>query len=484
MRLRQPALGRRPPRAATRCVWNPRFLHLRGHYGFHATACTPATPREKGSVEAAVRYLKTRLLAGAALRRRCAELDGQYADWRDRICNRRTHATGRFPVDERLAEERQALRPLPPARFDWSGHRSTRVPIDGYLRHGGCFYRAPERLVHERVELRFDRDQVWIVPPRRRGRPLPAQLRAGRLAAAADHARPSRRQRRRRRSLPRLDGRAARARRLRGAVRVSQERRRGERLPYLLSKLKAPRVLERLEQTAGARARAGVAVRALPRDAARGRGLRPRRLRRPHARSAHAGFPALKTLEDFDWSAQPSAERPLVLHLAQLAWIEERANVCFLGPPGTGKTHLAIALGLKACERGYRVAFATAQEWVSRLEAAQDRNQLEHELRRLERYHLLVVDEVGYLPLERQAANLLFALVSRRYERGSIIVTCNRGFEQWGEILGDAMVAAALIDRLVHHATMITLKGKSYRLRERGLDVAPAAQAPSLRDSA
>src|SRR5213075_1499644 len=98
------------------------------------------------------------------------------------------------------------------------------------------------------------------------------------------------------------------------------------------------------------------------------------------------------------------------------------------------------------------------------------------ELRRLERYHLLLVDEVGYLPLERQAANLLFALVSRRYERGSIIVTSNRGFEQWGDILGDAMVAAALIDRLVHHATMITLKGKSYRLRERGLDVAPAAQ--------
>src|SRR5205814_51579 len=115
------------------------------------------------------------------------------------------------------------------------------------------------------------------------------------------------------------------------------------------------------------------------------------------------------------------------------------------------------------------------------LEAAQDRNQLEAELRRLERYHLLVVDEVGYLPLERQAANLLFALVSRRYERGSIAVTSNRGFEQWGEILGDAMVAAALIDRLVHHATMITLKGKSYRLRERGTGIAPAAQAPRLR---
>lgn len=148
-------------REGEQVVWNPRFLHLRGHYGFHATACTPATPREKGSVEAGVRYLKT----GFWPARRFSslpELEGQYDDWRDQTCNRRTHASGRFPVGERLAEERRALRPLPPARFDWSGHRTTRVPLDGYLRHGGCFYRAPERLVHERVELRFDRDQVWI----------------------------------------------------------------------------------------------------------------------------------------------------------------------------------------------------------------------------------------------------------------------------------------------------------------------------------
>ncbi len=143
-------------------VWNQRFLHLRGHYAFHATACTPATPREKGSVEGAVRYLKTGFWPARRFQT-LPELDRQYVDWRERVANRRRHASGRFPVAERLAEERAALHALPPFRFDWAGARTTRVPLDGYLRHGRGFYRAPERLVHERVELRFDRDEVWVV---------------------------------------------------------------------------------------------------------------------------------------------------------------------------------------------------------------------------------------------------------------------------------------------------------------------------------
>jgi transposase len=143
-------------------TWNPRFLHLRGHYAFHATACTPATPREKGSVEAAVRYLKTGFWAARHFQT-LGELDGQYADWRDEVCNQRRHASGRFLVEARLEEERAALRKLPPERFDWSAGRSVRVPLDGYLRHGGCFYRAPLSLVHQRVELRSNRDQVWIL---------------------------------------------------------------------------------------------------------------------------------------------------------------------------------------------------------------------------------------------------------------------------------------------------------------------------------
>jgi transposase len=142
-------------------TWNQRFLTLRGHYAFHATACTPGTPREKGSVEGGVRYVKSGFWP--ARRFGClAELDEQYARWRDEVCNRRIHATGRFPVDERLAHECELLRALPPTSFDFAGGRPVRVPIDGYLRHGRNFYRAPLGLVQQRVELRFDRDRVWV----------------------------------------------------------------------------------------------------------------------------------------------------------------------------------------------------------------------------------------------------------------------------------------------------------------------------------
>jgi transposase len=142
-------------------TWNPRFLALRGHYAFHATACTPATPREKGAVEGGVRYLKSGFWPARRFGS-LVELDEHYGRWRDRVCNRRIHATGRFAVAERLAHEREVLRPLPPTAFDFAGARPVRVPLDGYLKLGGNFYRAPLSLVHQRVELRFDRDEVWI----------------------------------------------------------------------------------------------------------------------------------------------------------------------------------------------------------------------------------------------------------------------------------------------------------------------------------
>ncbi len=164
-------------------------------------------------------------------------------------------------------------------------------------------------------------------------------------------------------------------------------------------------------------------------------------------------------------------KRAQVAHLAQLDFIREAHNVVFLGPPGTGKTHLSIALGVQAARRGYRVAFATAQEWVLRLGGAKRGGHLDAELERLGRIPLVICDEVGYVPFDPEAASLFFALISSRYERSSLIVSSNKSFSSWPEIFGDAVAVAAMVDRLVHHAQVIVLKGDSYRLRGKQKEV-------------
>ena len=237
-----------------------------------------------------------------------------------------------------------------------------------------------------------------------------------------------------------------------------------DRLRAQLADLKMPGALEALDDILagldGGTLHAPAALSALL-----GAQIALRNNRRLEAAMRSSRLPAVKTLADFDFTFQPSIRREQVESLHTLGFLERRENVVFLGPPGVGKTHLAISLAVAAAESGRRVYYGTLGDLIASLEEAQQAGRLAHRMKTLGFPALLVVDEVGYLPVSRTGAMLFFQLISRRYEHASTVLTSNQGFESWGDVFGDEVMAAALIDRLVHHCHIVNIRGNSYRMK-------------------
>ena len=244
-----------------------------------------------------------------------------------------------------------------------------------------------------------------------------------------------------------------------------------DRIRGALVGLKMPRALEALDHTVQRLEQGEISgIEAI--DALLSEEFATRETRRIEVALRTAKLMPIKTLEGFDFSFQPSLDRERIAALAQLDFIRRAEVVHFLGPPGTGKSHLATALGVAAVKAGRQVYRATLAELIDALAKAERQGQLAEKIRFYARASLLIVDEIGYLPINQGGANLFFQLVNARYEKGAMILTSNRGFAEWGDVFGDPVVATALLDRLLHHAVVIQIEGASYRLR-RHADLIP-----------
>ena len=355
-------------------------------------------------MERPVRYVRENLVYGRTFLND-ADLAQQCADWLERVANVRRHGTTQEPPRERFErDERRLLLPLATRRY-------TSLVLDAPAVTSAAVRRVPP-----------------VVPVEKRPLAAYAQLTGGLRMKTAPLSR-------------------------------------RDRLRQILADLRMPGALEALDtilrEIDGGALTAPDAIEQLLTAQ-----IQLRNNRRLQAAMRSSRLPAVKQLHDFDFTFQPSLRRDQIESLHELGFVERRENVIFLGPPGVGKTHLAISLAIAAAQSGRRVYYGTLADLITSLEEAQAAGRLQSRLKVLTHPAVLVVDEIGYLPISRTGAMLFFQLMTRRYEHASTVLTSNKGFEEWGEVFGDEVMAAALIDRLVHHCHLVTIRGNSYRMRQ------------------